>query len=89
MTLYTDFSQAFESARMPKSRRLDPKAPCREPLAYISEKVQFYGCDLEINSSVLIPRQETELLVDKIVQTLKKHDLQGKILWVSAADRAA
>lgn len=52
-----------------------------EPLAYLSGKVHFYGCSLEINPHVLIPRPETEILVDKIVQSLKKEDLQGKILW--------
>lgn len=52
-----------------------------EPLAYLSGQVQFYGCFLEVNSCVLIPRPETEILVDKIVQILKAEDLQGKILW--------
>lgn len=52
-----------------------------KPLAYISEKIQFYGCDFKINSSVLIPRQETEILVDQIVSQLKKENLKGKKLW--------
>lgn len=52
-----------------------------EPLAYISGHVQFYGCSLAITPAVLIPRPETEILVDKIAQSLQKQDLQGKILW--------
>jgi release factor glutamine methyltransferase len=52
-----------------------------EPLPYLSGKVQFYGCSLEVNSSVLIPRPETEILVDKVVTNLKQQDLSGKILW--------
>lgn len=51
------------------------------PLAYLSGKVEFYGCVLEINPSVLIPRPETEILVDRVAQCLKKEDVKGKILW--------
>ena len=35
-----------------------------EPLAYIVGRREFYGLDLEVNKHVLIPRPETELVVD-------------------------
>lgn len=44
-----------------------------EPLQYILGKADFYGIELLVNKSVLIPRQETEELVDWIIKA--KHEL--------------
>ena len=52
-----------------------------EPLAYLSGRIEFYGCTLAVTPAVLVPRPETELLVDKIVNSLKKESLQGRVLW--------
>jgi release factor glutamine methyltransferase len=69
-------SQESERADLWLQRRLQG-----EPLAYISGGVEFYGCSLNITPHVLIPRQETELLVDQIVNQLKAEETQGKVLW--------
>lgn len=43
-----------------------------KPIQYIIGNVDFYGNIINVNKSVLIPRFETELLVEKTIQKIKK-----------------
>ncbi len=43
-----------------------------EPVWYITGYIEFYGLDLEVNQNVLIPRPETELLVEQVVNNIKQ-----------------
>jgi len=42
-----------------------------EPVAYILGKKEFWSIDFSVNNNVLIPRPETELLVDEVVRQYK------------------
>ncbi|HMJ09171.1 MAG TPA: peptide chain release factor N(5)-glutamine methyltransferase [Pyrinomonadaceae bacterium] len=43
----------------------------REPLQYITGRQEFYGLDLTVTPDVLIPRPETEMLVEKAIELLR------------------
>jgi release factor glutamine methyltransferase len=49
------------------------------PIQYLLGKTSFYGLDFEVNESVLIPRPETEELVDWIIESQKSKVKSQKI----------
>ena len=49
------------------------------PIQYIIGETNFYGYDFLVNENVLIPRFETELLVDKTINKIKKYLINKNI----------
>lgn len=52
-----------------------------QPLAYITEHKEFFGLDFHVDQRVLIPRPETELLVEHALNLLSKRENSG---WLVA-----
>lgn len=48
----------------------------REPLQYIAGQTDFYGLKIKVGQGVLIPRPETELLVEEAIKTVTSYKLQ-------------
>ena len=44
------------------------------PIAYLIGKKEFWSLDFEINPWVLVPRPETELLIENAIELLKDHE---------------
>lgn len=57
-----------------------------EPLAYILQSSEFYGLDFFVNSSVLIPRQDTEALIDFILNDQHINQLE-KSMALKTSDK--
>ena len=75
------FHGTFSSAETRKIMEAVEKRLQHIPLAYIFGKTNFYGYDLEVNENVLIPRLDTEILIEKV-----KNDIISRKEKVSVLD---
>lgn len=78
MDLYLDFERPLQDKEVELFRDRLKRRGHGEPGQYIHGSVSFYGLDLRVTPAVLIPRPETEILVDKIVAELASKDMKGK-----------
>jgi release factor glutamine methyltransferase len=68
LQLYLMFDRPLDENELSLYRAFLARRAKREPLQYILGEVEFYNIKLKVNQDVLIPRPETELLVEKIVK---------------------
>ena len=69
LDLYLDMDRPLTDAQLNTLRPLVKRRADREPLQYILGIVEFYGLHLRVDSRALIPRPETEELIERIRQT--------------------
>jgi len=69
--LYTYPERILTQAQVDDLQNLVKRRLCREPIAYIIEHKEFYGLDFCVDCRVLIPRPETELLVEESVKFIR------------------
>jgi len=55
----------------------------QEPLAYITGHQEFYGIDFHVDRRVLIPRPETELLVEETLKFVQNHPQKEPLLLIA------
>ncbi len=70
LDIYLQFDRPMEESELQEIRQLLKRAANHEPVEYLLGKHPFYGCNLSVNSHVLIPRPETEILIDKVCAAL-------------------
>lgn len=71
--LYTGLERPLSSPEADKFRCLVERRLRHEPTAYILKQCQFYGIDVYIDSRALIPRPESEMLVQIALEFASQH----------------
>ncbi len=66
--LAADSSRALTSGERRTAESLVTRRAAREPLQYVLGTQEFCGLEFDVTPAVLIPRPETELLVQKVVR---------------------
>jgi release factor glutamine methyltransferase len=79
--LYLQFEKPLIEPELRRLRRALDRRGRREPFSYVVGRVTFSGVTLQVTPAVLVPRPETEILVEKIKGVLAKEELRDKILW--------
>ncbi|MBU3742137.1 MAG: peptide chain release factor N(5)-glutamine methyltransferase [Candidatus Kapabacteria bacterium] len=69
--LYTDFERPLTREELANLRAMVLRRKDHEPLQYILGQADFYGRPFIVTPDVLIPRPETELLVDRVIRGAK------------------
>lgn len=59
--------KGMSSDQLGRFRNLVERRGTREPLQYIEGSVDFFGVTLKVRPPVLVPRQETEILVEAVL----------------------
>ncbi|HEX6886323.1 MAG TPA: peptide chain release factor N(5)-glutamine methyltransferase [Planctomycetota bacterium] len=65
LQVFLALDRPLESAEVAAARALFVRRGRREPTAYVTGAREFYGREFRVGPGVLVPRPETELLVDR------------------------
>lgn len=70
MQLYIQFERPLAETELEKIRPLVRRRSLREPLQYVLGETEFFGLKLKVDRRALIPRPETEYLLELVTQRL-------------------
>ncbi len=82
--LYLQFERPLTETELASCRDVIVRRAKHEPTAYIAGRVDFAGVCLKVTPDVLIPRPETEILVEKIA----KEPLEGVLFDICCGSGA-
>lgn len=71
IALYTDHERVLDQHQLAIYRELVRRAGADEPIAYLTGRAHFFNMEFEVNADVLIPRPDTETLVENVLQTVR------------------
>lgn len=71
MQLFLNFDRPLQDAELDRMRPMVARRGKREPLQYIIGSTSFRGIEIQCDARALIPRPETEILVEHALQLLQ------------------
>ena len=74
LELYLMYEKPLRDSELNNYREFLKRRSNYEPVQYITGSVEFYALELKVTPAVLIPRPETEILVEVIIDSVKKED---------------
>ena len=77
LDLYLQYDRLLSGPELDQYRPLLTRRARREPLQYIVGRAGFRNLELEVDQAVLIPRPETEILVDEVLQWVSDNKLKN------------
>jgi release factor glutamine methyltransferase len=86
--LYADFNGQFKREKKEALERLIERRISGEPLQYILGHQEFWSIDFKVDPRALIPRPETELLVEQSVSILSETFLVQTVLEIGTGSGA-
>ncbi len=73
IALYVHYDKPLTQKELFEYKKLIKRRVKREPVAYIVGKKEFWSIDLDVSEAVLIPRPDTECLVEKVLALLAQY----------------
>jgi release factor glutamine methyltransferase len=84
--LYLNFDQPLNEKDINEYRALIQRRLKREPVQYITGVQEFWSMEFNVGPQVLIPRPETEILVEQVVSIIKDRKAAGESARLSVLD---
>jgi release factor glutamine methyltransferase len=78
--LYLHYDKPLTALELSALKAMIARRVKREPLQYILGMTEFYGLEFNVDPSVLIPRPETELLVEEVIKYIGNSEQSKSIL---------
>ena len=70
--LLTNLDNLLEPKKLKKLKKLLLRRKKKEPIAYIFKKKNFWRYSFYVNNDVLIPRPETEIIIEEVLKLTRR-----------------
>jgi release factor glutamine methyltransferase len=78
--LIVHFNQQLSDEQQTSYQNLIARRAAGEPLQYITGQQEFFGLPFTVTPAVLIPRPETELLVEEVIRLAQLHNWTNPVI---------